>query len=106
MSLRIFKVSKVALNRRWITPWLTGAEVRSAEGTNTGHKNAEGIVPVLATALGRIRDAHKFKITHPCVRPICYLDNSGFSAKHAGNLDLRMELPWPRPVQRVDNQDL
>jgi len=46
MSLRIFKVSKVALNRRWITPWLTGAEVRSVEGTNTDHKNAEGIASV------------------------------------------------------------
>ena len=29
-----------------LTPWLTGAGARSAEGTNSGHKNAEGMPAV------------------------------------------------------------
>ena len=29
-----------------LTPWLTGAGARSAQGTNTGHKNAEGMASV------------------------------------------------------------
>jgi hypothetical protein len=31
---------------RSLTPRLTGAGARSAEGTNTGHKNAEGMASV------------------------------------------------------------
>ena len=29
-----------------LTPWLTGAGARSAEGTNSGHKNDEGMPAV------------------------------------------------------------
>ena len=29
-----------------LTPWLTGAGARSAEGTNIGHENAEGMAYV------------------------------------------------------------
>jgi hypothetical protein len=29
-----------------LTPWLTGAGARSAEGTDTGHENAEGMACV------------------------------------------------------------
>jgi hypothetical protein len=32
--------------REGLTPRLTGAVARSAEGTNTGHKNAEGMASV------------------------------------------------------------
>jgi hypothetical protein len=31
---------------RGLTPWLTGAGARSAEGTDIGHENAEGMAYV------------------------------------------------------------
>ena len=35
-----------ALNFPCLTPWLTGAGARSAEGTNISHENAEGMAYV------------------------------------------------------------
>ena len=32
--------------RKSLTPWLTGAGARSAEGTDIGHENAEGMAYV------------------------------------------------------------
>ena len=32
--------------KRSLTPWLTGAGARSAEGTDMGHENAEGMAHV------------------------------------------------------------
>ena len=39
---------KRLLAKAWrrITPWLTGAGARSAEGTDMGHENAEGMAHV------------------------------------------------------------
>ena len=33
-------------NMKGLTPWLTGAGARSAEGTDIGHENAEGMAYV------------------------------------------------------------
>ena len=38
--------SKVSIFNKSLTPWLTGAGARSAEGTDIGHKNAEGMAYV------------------------------------------------------------
>ena len=37
---------KCSLKKRGLTLWLTGTGARSAEGTNIGHKNAEGMAYV------------------------------------------------------------
>ena len=34
------------LHMKGLTPWLTGAGARSAEGTDIGHENAEGMAYV------------------------------------------------------------
>jgi hypothetical protein len=34
------------MRKKCLTPWLTGAGARSAEGTDIGHENAEGMAYV------------------------------------------------------------
>ncbi len=49
-----------------LTPWLTGAGARSAEGTDIGHENAEGMAyvgvrvepPVRLGSEGTVLDVH------------------------------------------------
>ena len=36
----------LVMTHKGLTPWLTGAGARSAEGTNIGHENAEGMAYV------------------------------------------------------------
>ena len=40
------RVISYAAQEKSLTPWLTGAGARSAEGTDIGHENAEGMAYV------------------------------------------------------------
>ena len=49
-----------------LTPWLTGAGARSAEGTNIGHENAEGMAYV------GVRVEPPVRVSGPAPRrPLC-----------------------------------
>ena len=55
--------------REGLTPRLTGAGARSAEGTNTGHENAEGMASVGVRVepivrLGRVGRARQVHSSH------------------------------------------
>ena len=43
---------------RSLTPWLTGAGARSAEGTDMGHENAEGMAHVGVRVEPTVRLGH------------------------------------------------
>jgi len=65
--------------KRGLTPRLTGAGARSAEGTNTGHENAEGMASVgvrvePTVRLGRV--GRVWQVHSGCVRFKCS-QNSG-----------------------------
>lgn len=49
---------KHAKSEHRLTPRITGAAARSAEGTNMGHKNAEGIAHVDVRVEPTVRNQH------------------------------------------------
>ena len=47
-----------------LTPWLTGAGARSAEGTNIGHENAEGMAYVGVRVEPTVRLGREAAVLH------------------------------------------
>ena len=57
------------MRKKCLTPWLTGAGARSAEGTDIGHENAEGMAYVgvrvePTVRLGRVGTVVELHLPH------------------------------------------